>query len=174
VGKESPESWRLRNARKARWKREIDPSTVPTTIKRVCKDCGELKDCRWHYTFSQTRKPEYNTRCIDCSQVYSARIQQNRSKSRNEYRRKNIIERKRKAVEYLGGACIRCGYNKSLVALTFHHRDRKEKENTIGALRERSWKKLKEELDKCDLLCFNCHMELHADESGTCDNLSEN
>jgi hypothetical protein len=165
MGKESPESWKRRNARKAEWKRKIDPSTVPLTITRSCKDCGELKECRWDYTFSQTGKPEYNTRCIECSRVYSAKNQRNRSKNRNEYRRKKIIERKRKAVEYLGGSCSRCGYNKSLVALTFHHRNPEEKENTIGALREQSWDKLKEELDKCDLLCFNCHMELHAEEN---------
>ena len=164
--KESPESWKRRNERKAKWKREIDPSTVPPTIKRICKVCGELKECRWLYSFSQTGKPEYNTKCTDCFRVYSAQKQRNRNQSRHLHRKQKIVERKKKAIEYLGGACSICGYKKSLAALTFHHNNRDEKERGISSMLDWSWEKLKEELDKCDLLCFNCHMELHAEENG--------
>ena len=62
------------------------------------------------------------------------------------------------------GKCIICGYNKSLHALTFHHRNPEEKEGTVGQMLDWSWDKLKAELDKCDLLCSNCHKELHNPE----------
>ena len=73
-----------------------------------------------------------------------------------EWRRRT----KRRAVEYLGGKCQLCGYCKSIAALTFHHRNRAEKNFKIGSGVTQSWDKIKKELDKCDLLCFNCHMEL--------------
>lgn len=70
-----------------------------------------------------------------------------------------------KAVEYLGGKCELCGYSKSLSALTFHHRDPLLKEyNLSGTGLSKSWVKLKIELDKCQLLCCNCHFEEHEKE----------
>lgn len=70
---------------------------------------------------------------------------------------------KKKLVDYLGGSCQQCGYSKSLAALTFHHRNPEIKSFTISGNHTRSWSVLKQELDKCDLLCFNCHLELHHD-----------
>ena len=66
---------------------------------------------------------------------------------------------KLRAVEYLGGKCQRCGYDKCKGALDFHHRDEKTKEFTIGSNECRAWKKIKEELDKCVLICANYHRE---------------
>ena len=70
-----------------------------------------------------------------------------------------------KCVEYKGGKCIKCGYSKSVVALDFHHRDPNQKDFSISKHRGLNWEKNKEkvikELDKCDLLCANCHREEH-------------
>lgn len=58
-----------------------------------------------------------------------------------------------------------CGYDRCPRALDFHHRDPQEKDFEIAKARDYSLKKdgekLKRELDKCDLLCSNCHRELH-------------
>jgi hypothetical protein len=67
--------------------------------------------------------------------------------------------RKKAAVAYKGGKCERCGYKKCVRSLGFHHRDRKEKELSISQMMSLSWNRLKREIDKCDLLCANCHME---------------
>lgn len=67
-----------------------------------------------------------------------------------------------KAVEYLGGKCERCGYDKSIAALDFHHKDPTEKD--FGISDEgitRSWEVIQHELDKCMLVCANCHREIH-------------
>lgn len=72
------------------------------------------------------------------------------------------IKRKIKAIEYLGGKCIKCGYDKYHGALQFHHRNPKEKTANWNKIRLWSWPKVLEELDKCDLLCANCHAEEHA------------
>lgn len=67
---------------------------------------------------------------------------------------------KKRAVEYKGGKCQVCGYNKSLAALSFHHRDPSKKDFNFNG-RLANWDKNREELDKCDLLCANCHCEEH-------------
>lgn len=69
---------------------------------------------------------------------------------------------KRRALEYMGGKCIKCGYDKSPRALHFHHVNPKEKAFGIGSA-NRAWELIKTELDKCVLLCSNCHCELHDD-----------
>jgi len=69
------------------------------------------------------------------------------------------------AVEYLGGKCRECGYNKCVAALEFHHTNPKNKEFGIASYgHTKSWEKVKEELDKCIILCANCHRELEYNE----------
>lgn len=70
---------------------------------------------------------------------------------------------KRRAIEYKGGCCELCGYSRCVEALEFHHEDPSEKEFGLGQRGlTRSWEKIKAELDKCQLLCANCHREVHA------------
>ena len=82
------------------------------------------------------------------------------------YSRKYLENLKLKAFNYAGGKCQECGYNKCLRAMHFHHIDPNMKEFAIfegrgGFKKTRNWEKLKLEIDKCILLCSNCHMELH-------------
>ena len=74
------------------------------------------------------------------------------------------LKMKQKAIDYLGGKCSICGYDKCNDALDFHHRDSKTKEFNISTNFNLSWGVLKNELDKCELLCSNCHRELHCAE----------
>lgn len=75
-------------------------------------------------------------------------------------------ELKRKAVTYKGGKCEICGYSKCLAALTFHHILPEDKSFNIShVLRILPWKLIKKELDKCFLLCANCHCEIHSIEN---------
>ena len=70
---------------------------------------------------------------------------------------------KQKAVEYKGGNCINCGYNKCLAALEFHHVDPTQKDFALSNDgHTRSWEQIKNELDKCILVCANCHREIHS------------
>lgn len=70
---------------------------------------------------------------------------------------------KQKSVEYKGNKCEKCGYDKFIGALEFHHIDPNEKDFGISYKGyTRSWNKVKLELDKCKLLCANCHREEHA------------
>ncbi|CAB4125727.1 HNHc domain containing protein [uncultured Caudovirales phage] len=62
-----------------------------------------------------------------------------------------------------GGACERCGYNKCFQALQWHHIDPNEKEFGISGRRGSPLAELREEVAKCQLLCANCHAEVHTE-----------
>ena len=99
--------------------------------------------------------------CVRCNREYDSkqgeslcsacRVTQNRQKT------------KERCIDYKGGSCIFCGYDKCKRALEFHHLDPNEKDfgisNSSGL--NRSWDKLQIELDKCVLVCSNCHAEIH-------------
>ena len=74
------------------------------------------------------------------------------------------FEVKKKAVDYLGGKCVECGYDKCIEALEFDHRNPEEKEFAISGKHCLSWDVIKKELDKCNLKCANCHRERHAND----------
>ncbi len=59
--------------------------------------------------------------------------------------------------------CQVCGYNKCSGALEFHHRNEEEKSEAINVMvnGSRSIKAIMDEINKCDVLCANCHRELH-------------
>ena len=74
-------------------------------------------------------------------------------------KRRRIL--KQKSVEYKGGKCVCCGYSKYVGVLDFHHLDPSLKDFSIGAKGyTRSWEKIQAELDKCILVCANCHREI--------------
>lgn len=69
---------------------------------------------------------------------------------------------KQRAVELKGGKCVHCGYNRCNRALVFHHLDPTQKDFGIGANGvTTAWNKVVTELEKCVLLCQNCHCEFH-------------
>lgn len=68
---------------------------------------------------------------------------------------------KRDAITLLGGCCSKCGYKKCDAALEFHHTDPTKKDFAIGNAYVKSWAKIKAEVEKCILVCANCHREIH-------------
>lgn len=87
-------------------------------------------------------------------------------KDRAEYLKLAVAKRRRKlkllAIEHLGGKCSRCGYDRCVQALSFHHKNPNDKLFGISAKGiTRSWASVQKEIDKCELLCANCHMEIH-------------
>jgi len=104
------------------------------------------KQCKKEYTYNRSiRNGASATICNIC---------------RVSNRRREI---KRLAVEYKGGKCSICGYNKCIDALDFHHINPFEKEFSISHDGyTKSFDKVKVELDKCILVCSNCHRELHS------------
>lgn len=83
-------------------------------------------------------------------------------KKRNYLKVKSFRQKiKEKAVEYKGGKCEKCGYDNCIWALEFHHKISKEKDFNISNSKMLNWEKIKLELDKCAMVCSNCHREIH-------------
>ncbi len=108
----------------------------------------EIKECKIHGSTKFIKSP--TSSCYRCSKCRVEAVQRFRDNA------------KKKAVEYKGGKCSICGYNKYVGALEFHHLDPEKKDFAIsGSGKIRKWEKVKPELDKCALLCSNCHKEVH-------------
>lgn len=91
---------------------------------------------------------------------------------RNTYRcrkcRVDAVQKRRRkvkkmAIEYKGSKCAKCGLKDDCPDIyDFHHRDSNEKDFNLGHKGYcRAWEKVKTELDKCDMLCANCHRREH-------------
>lgn len=83
----------------------------------------------------------------------------------NKYQTAKKKERKLHAIEYKGGKCEVCGLvgvESNQVVFDFHHLDPTLKDYTPSNLMDKSLERLHNELDKCILLCSNCHRQVHS------------
>ena len=121
---------------------------------------SDYKSRRWSELKKELDKCEIL--CNNCHREFH--YNESRLKYGDSRRKDKIIY-----LEYSGTKCINCGYDRCPAALTFHHRNPNEKEISIGSLSERMGSikdlndKIKKEIDKCDLLCMNCHVLKHID-----------
>jgi predicted HNH restriction endonuclease len=78
-------------------------------------------------------------------------------------RKKREQNKKKKAVDYLGSKCNKCGLETNCLRVyDFHHINPTEKDSGIARLLQgHSWDTIRKELDKCDLMCHNCHRIIH-------------
>ena len=111
---------------------------------KLCVNCKHVFLVEKFHLIKKEKR--YTSWCRSCLYTY----QKNRWK-----------DRKHKAIELKGGACAICGYNKNYAAMEFHHLDPKEKELDWKKLRQVKWEFIVTELQKCTLLCSNCHREVH-------------
>lgn len=111
--------------------------------KRKCKYCGT------------TKEKEFVTRSRGrlCRSVCKA--------CHNHLRMERIRKYKEIAVNSKGGKCKKCGYDKCIGALEFHHKDPKKKDPNWKTIHSCSLDRILKEIKKCELLCANCHREKH-------------
>jgi hypothetical protein len=111
----------------------------------------QIKECKKHgfVKHSLVNGRKYY-RCLKCSGEAT------------KYRRIRI---RKELIDYAGGKCCKCGYAKYSEVLEFHHKDPSQKLFDICGMNMTKYSKdiLKKEVDKCDLLCANCHRETHVE-----------
>ena len=103
--------------------------------------------------------------CTTCSRwyTYDCSIGHTRTRCNSCVTRGSRVNIKTRLVEIKDGKCQLCGYNKSPWSLCFHHVDSATKKFGLTvANNSRSWDSILNELEKCVMLCHNCHGEVHA------------
>ena len=118
-----------------------------------CKVCGKELTGRQKMFCSKQCKSKYYQ-----SQGYNTKYSQ-----KKDYHGSLI---KYYLIQQRGGKCEKCGYDKNMAALEFHHLHPEEKEFTLDSrnLERHSDEEILKEFDKCILLCANCHAEFHHPE----------
>lgn len=119
--------------------------------KKICVVCGkELKGLQRKYCSVECKQKDYyNNRGGNSNSSYRQIVKS--------------LKRKLEFIELKGGKCEICGYDKNISALEFHHLNPSEKKYKLDGrfLANASYEKILEELDKCILVCSNCHKEIH-------------
>ncbi len=113
-------------------------SVTHDVIEKRCDTCSLVKHKIEFYKGHKSCKVCHNNQVID--------------------RQREI---KKQCIDYMGGKCCKCGYCKYQGALEFHHLDPTKKDFGISRKQKTNFEDLKKELDKCILICSNCHRELH-------------
>jgi hypothetical protein len=149
----------------------IDGKLKSLQNRKFCLACSPYGQ---HNTksLSMMLMPEGVRRCPRCQQMlsldrfYRRRDGRNASVYCKECTNRQAIERqqrlKQDVVAFLGGCCAHCGYDRYIGSLEVHHTDPTVKEFDLSHCRSTTFEKIKPELDKCLLLCANCHREEHA------------
>lgn len=110
---------------------------------KQCIQCKQYKDKEKDYYWSNGHTRNICKKCV-----------KENEKKKYQKRREQFIEYKKSL------KCKKCGEERYYL-LDFHHRDPKEKDFVISDRTRSNFKNLKEEIEKCDVLCSNCHREWH-------------
>lgn len=136
---------------------------------RVCNICEVEKDETEYsrYTTHPKSGPRHHLmrRCRDCQRLKIQEYRKKDSVSYNQQSTDRHLQAKLKAINYKGGKCTDCHGSYPPCVYDFHHLDPTKKDIVpSGALRRR-FETAKAELDKCVLLCANCHRIRHYETS---------
>lgn len=120
-----------------------------TLAEKVCTHCSAVKPAA---AFERRAKVASGLAswCRVCRLAYGTRVGAARRRARKEA----IIALK-------GGACEACGGTFPHYVYDLHHRDPSTKETGMTDLQDKAWSRVLAELEKCDLLCANCHRVAH-------------
>jgi len=135
---------------------EVEGQLKQLTSRSYCLECspfGKRNTRRIHIQREQISQKH----CVECGREYPWNKNNVCSTCRTFKRRES---QRNKAISYRGGKCLLCE-NDDHDVLTFHHKDPKEKKFNLCGSWQKKWHILKEELDKCEILCANCHIKLH-------------
>lgn len=129
--------------------------------RKLCPKCGEYKDL-WRFHKDKHKSGGVASWCKSCDrEKHRLRMADpaQREKSRNRVKKTQKLIREIVSLEKSSG-CSLCGYNKTPTAIEFHYINQQDKENTISQIK--TFATLSAEIDKCIMVCANCHRELHA------------
>ena len=136
-------------------------------ITKICSKCKQKKELS-QFNKNKTRKDGHHTYCRKCSKDHYRRYYRRNSCEERQRlstsRKKRIINIRERSHQYkVEKGCHFCDEN-ARVCLDFHHIDPSTKSAHISELVSRGspWERVLEEIDKCIVVCSNCHRKVHA------------
>ena len=148
------------NGRKAVFE-TVNVGSTPTSpsISKVCTQCEQRKELK-EFAKKLTRT---SSECKECHQKASKAKYNDKERTRV---RADKARRVKIAKEYVADlkakSQCKCGYKG--IALQFHHVGAKDLDVSSAVSGGWSLDRLKKEINKCVILCANCHMEEHLKE----------
>ena len=128
---------------------------------KICTKCKTKKSIK-EFNKKSKSKDGYNSHCRECNkEALKSHYRRNKEKykERNNKKREQLRKDFQKFKETL--SCTKCDEDRWWV-LDFHHRDPKMKDGYVGRFFiENSKDRFEKELEKCDVLCANCHRDAH-------------
>jgi hypothetical protein len=130
---------------------------------KVCSNCKiekSLDDFLW-------KNKSKNLKHSRCGECYKEIRKKSYEKNKDYYLKKNVRLRKHNAEWYIDykndKSCLVCGESES-VCLDFHHLNGKDKDFSVSNMMYSTYSKEKimKEIEKCVILCSNCHRKVHA------------
>ncbi len=135
---------------------------------RTCIRCGISKD-ECEFNWRNLKKGYLQSVCKSCQAQDSRNRDRESVRVSNKTAREKGVERAKQFVyEYLSSrACADCG-EKDLAVLTFHHTDPRNKKYNVSDMISHGYaiETIQRELDRCVILCWNCHMKREQEERG--------
>ena len=134
---------------------------------KKCSKCKILKPLNEFHKDNRNNIKSHRAWCILCNRAGDKKRYDDGGGKLLLKMKRMCRKNKRKSIEYKGGRCVDCVKQGrdgifSECAYCFHHTDPTEKEYGISTLMQRkTWKLITDELDKCVLLCLNCHSIRH-------------
>ena len=140
----------------------------PTRDSRRCIRCGTVKPLS-EFAWREKAKGRRFAHCRGCQSIY---FRKHYEKNRQVYiernartKRRILEERWDLLVEFLAKhGCVDCGETDVMV-LEFDHLSDKEFDISVG-MRKRGWSAVLEEIEKCEVVCGNCHRRRTARRAG--------
>lgn len=133
-----------------------------TTVRYYLKKHGLKTNVSFKRTCTRCESPLTGFQKKFCSDTCK------NAKYQYSYQKRKRYSRKLELIKLKGGKCDICGYNKNAAALAFHHIIPENKGFKMNSrnLCSKSWTEILKESEKCQLLCHNCHMEIHHPDLG--------
>lgn len=138
--------------------------------RKYCLECSPFKK---HNTsqlhkndpYEYASKEKHGYKCCECGETDKSKFygtkKQMCGKCHNQYTIQKGQEKRKWAIEQLGGVCKKCGYDEYTCALDIHHTNPNSKDKNFECMRGWSKERILKEIQNCIILCKNCHAIEH-------------
>jgi len=128
-----------------------------------CSICKKIFPLTLDY-FSKHSTRGLDTYCKPCRRKKNKENYYKNKEKWNETSRKNKTKQRNRINEFKDPlSCLKCGESRNHL-LDFHHIDPQKKKFQISQGERYGWEKIKKEIEKCVVLCSNCHRDFHYQE----------